>query len=295
MRKIIVAVLLFIVFDAQAQFDYKQNNDIDVPTLGWQTGLVGGGYTAMLPNRDDLDADLRLDPQSINFAYGGGLERIYWFQHTIGFGAQFLYWNAGAAYVGDDTITKIQLNGKSEMTYLKMPLLFHFKSYNRYYPNRRVRFTASFGPYAALMLGFKDEFVYTKETDKNYRQVSTFDGFRFTDVNGSKGTLSGRIYNPIDIGMVFAFGGEVRLGRRSVLVLQLRTDIGFSNVENTRALTLKYENTSTEMNFNVWNGYYAKFIQPNSIDVLKGFEANRPVTRNFSAGGFLAYRRYMTK
>ena len=295
MKKFLVVFALFIAHAPLfAQYNYHLNNDEDVPVTGWQMGVTGGYYTSLMTNRDDIDADQRMDPQMQNLKYALGIERIYWFQPTVGIGSQFFLWNSGDAYVGDDTITKIQLKGTTSSTYLKLPILFHFKSFNRYYPNRRVRFTVSFGPYAALMTNFKVKNVYTKATDKNYLQEVIFDGLRFTGA-GQNGQLSGKIYNPFDLGMVFAFGGEVRLSRRTVLVAQLRADVGFSNIENTRLLTFKADNSSTETNFNVWNGYYAKYVQPNAIDVLNGFEPNRPATKNLSFGGFISLRKYMKK
>jgi hypothetical protein len=300
MKKLIVGLLMVLAAQqASAQFDYKQNNDIDVPVLGWQTGLVGGGFTAMLPNRDDLDADTRLDIETINFSYAAGLERIYWFQPSIGFGGQLLYWVGGSAYKGDDTISKIQLAGKSTMNYAKLPIMFHYKSFNRYYPNRKVRFTASFGPYIAYLTSFKDVFTYTKTSDKNFKQEIAVDGNNYSatvkigsNTSTLKGSLSGLIYNPIDVGMCFAVGGEVRVTRKSVLVLQARIDIGFSNVENTRLLTFVEDGKTTEINFSAWDGFYAKYTNPNLADIALGFQPNRPATKNVSAGGFLSYRYY---
>lgn len=67
---------LFMFGQAQAQFDYSPTGVDDVPLLGWQWGLTGGGFTAMLPNRDDQNANNRLDPQMMNFSYGAGVEGI---------------------------------------------------------------------------------------------------------------------------------------------------------------------------------------------------------------------------
>ncbi len=74
--------------------------------------------------------------------------RVIGFNILLVWMAQALYWKGGAAYTGKDTNTDIKMSAKTDLTYLKVPLLFHFKSYNRYYPDRsNVRFNAMFGLY----------------------------------------------------------------------------------------------------------------------------------------------------
>ena len=294
---LLAGLCCFISLQVHAQYDYTPTGRNDVPVLGMQWGITGGGFTSMLNNRDDLNADQRLDPQMMNFTYAGGIEWIYWFQKTIGIGMQGLYWKGGAAYTGKDTISGLTLNAKTDMTYLKFPVLFHFKSYNRYYPDRRTRFSAFFGPYIALLAMSSDQEKLTNSAgqsttytidNQNYEQAFSTGGATV------KGKLNGGIYNPVDLGFIVGLGAEVRLWRRTVVGLHLRSDIGISNVEHTKGLKITYDSDpNKEYDFSPWNGMYAKYNMPNATDYAKGFVANRPPTKNMSAGIFLTIRKYM--
>jgi hypothetical protein len=88
MKKQILGLLtLFVCQGAFAQYDYSPNGRNDAPVLGMQWGLTGGGFTSMLTNRDDINADERVNPQAMNFNYMAGVEGIYWFQKTVGLAA----------------------------------------------------------------------------------------------------------------------------------------------------------------------------------------------------------------
>jgi hypothetical protein len=299
MKKQLLSVFsILFFFSASAQYEYSPTGRNDAPSLGKVMGFVGGGFTSMLNNRDDMSADQRLDPQMMNFSYAGGIEIMSWFQRTIGFGGQLMYWQGGAAYLGEDTITKMKLTAKTTMTYAKMPLMFYFKSYNRYYPNRRFRFNSSFGPYVAMLLSYND-YVKVYNDDWKVSRESTFSGTTFTGkatgAQDTKGKITSTLYNPFDLGFVFALGGEARLWRRTIISLNLRTDIGFSNVENTRKMKINYDSSNTDLDFAYWNSLYAKYNSPNALDVTKGWEANRPSTKNFSMGAFLTIKKYMSR
>ncbi|MEZ5045484.1 MAG: hypothetical protein R2831_00675 [Chitinophagaceae bacterium] len=292
MKKILLFMLLACVSQGLwAQYDYYPNGKDEVPVLGMQWGVFGGGYTAMLNNRDDIDADQRLDPQMMNFNWGAGIEGIYWLQRNIGFGAQAMYWNAGAKYTGVDTNTKIHLSATTKLTYAKLPILFHFKSYNRYHPNRRTRFNAYFGPYVALLQTSSDEVRYTKEDDPNFSQYWNFDNGNYS-TDGLTGAISGKLYKPADVGFVVAIGGEVRLWRKTVVAVHVRADIGVSDIEDKRVKTIEYSNGLKDTNYVFYSGNYAKYIPPGAAEVLNNWQPNRPATKNFSMGAFLSLRKY---
>jgi len=295
-KQLLSLILMTIGYMANAQYDYTPTGRNDVPVMGMQVGLVGGGFTSLMNNRDDINADQRLDPQMMNFSYAGGLEFIYWFQNTIGFGGQVLYWKGGAAYTGKDTFSKLSLTGKTDLTYLKVPLLFHFKSYNRYYPDRRTRFSAFFGPYVAVLSSYSENVSFKNEEGKTvYDKTISGENFEEGATGEIKAKLNGSIYNPIDLGFVVGFGAEVRLWRRTIIGLHLRADIGVSNVENTKGLKITYDSDITkEYDYKQWAGYYSKYVLPNAADVALGFVPNRPPTKNFSAGAFLSIRKYLS-
>jgi hypothetical protein len=291
MKKYLYSFLLLLTCSTTfAQYEYSSVGKNDAPVLGLNWGLVGGGFTAMLNNRDDLRADGRLDPQFMNFSWTAGAECMYWFQPTFGFGGQLLYWNAGAKYTGLDTNTKYKLSAKASLTYLKVPFLFYFKSFNRYYPNRRTRLNVCFGPYAAILSNYSDGGTLKDDQDK---EVGSFgvDG-NVLESNGIKGKINGKVYNPIDLGFVFGIGGEIRLWKRTVVSLLVRSDVGISNVENTKALKITYDGNPTPQDLNYWEGYYAKYISPSAVDLTEGYAQNRRATKNFSIGAFLTIKKY---
>lgn len=273
-----------------AQFEFT-NRSYNVPVTGMNWGFVGGGFTAMLNNRDDQRADKRLDPQMMNFQWAAGIEGIYWFQPTFGFGGQALYWNGGAAYTGYDTLTKYKLSAQTSLTYLKVPLMFYFKSYNRYYPNQRFRLNLQFGPYIAVMQQMSDKGTIK---DENGDKVSSFSisNQSITDGQGFKGKLNATVMSPLDAGFVFGLGGEVRLWKRTVVALMIRTDVGITNAENRKGLKVKWDGHEEKDDFNYWGGYYAKYIPATTEDYAAGYGQNRRATKNFSVGGFLSIRKY---
>lgn len=147
-----------------------------------------------------------------------------------------------------------------------------------------------FGPYIALLSSYSDGGTIE---DENAIEVSKFsvDGDKLVS-GGITGKINGKVYNPFDLGFVFGIGGEVRLWKKTVVSLLLRTDVGISNVENTKGLKITYEGNPTPQDFNYWEGYYAKYISPTAIDIAEGYGQNRRATKNFSIGAFLAIKKY---
>ncbi len=278
---------LFIFGQAHAQFDYSPTGVDDVPLLGLQWGLTGGGFTAMMPNRDDQNAKTcyRLEPQMMNFSYAAGVEAIYWFQKTVGFGGQALLWNGGASYKGYDSTALREFTGKTSLGYAKLPLLFHFKSFNRFKPNRRLRLNTYFGPYVALLSSYTDEATYGGDP---YYDVSGTN----IEVPGFKGFINSGIYSTIDVGFVTGIGFEFRLWKRTVLAFSVRADYGIVDAEDKRAKKFKLIADGPETDFNPWKNLYAKYVPATAADFANGFGVNRPASKNFSVGGFISLRKY---
>lgn len=288
MKKLILAIAtLFTYTQAMAQYNYTPTGLDDVPVLGWQWGLVGGGLTAMLPNRDDLNANNRLDPQMMNFSYAAGIEGIKWFQPTVGVGGQALLWNGGGYYTGYDSASMRKFSAKTSLSYFKLPFLFHFKSFNRYKPNKRLRLNTYFGPYVALLTGSTDKATYEKES-KPFWEIN---GNNVT-VPGFNGTYSGNIYSTTEIGFVTGIGFEFRLWKRTVLALSLRADYGITDAEDKRAKKFQVSGGGPDVDANPWKNLYAKYTPATQADFAAGNGVNRPATKNFSLGGFIALRKY---
>ncbi len=272
----------------QAQFDYRNTDRLSVPIVGKQYGLIGLGFTAMLNNRDDINADGRLDQETINFNWATGLDFVNWKRPHFGYGAQILYWNAGAKYKGFDTLTKLHLEATTKLTYLKIPLLIYYKSFNRYRPERRLRFNAFFGPYIAIMNDFSDEISFIdKNVTPEVKNTTVFgpNGYSANGTNG--GSIDKPIYQPLDYGFVLGSGVEVRLWKRTVIAMGLRTDVGFVDVEFKGQNKLTPEGLPS-YDFGYWNGLYSKYY--NNIDPLN--IPNRPTTRTFNFGSYLTIKKF---
>lgn len=295
MKKILLISLCFIsTLQAFAQYEYSTRNT-DVPVVGLNWGVVGGGFTSMLNNRDDIKADNRLNPQMMNFNWAAGAECIYWFQPTFGFGGQLMYWNGGASYTGEDTLLKYKFSAKTSLTYLKLPLMFYFKSYNKYKPNKRMRTNIYFGPYISVLNSSSDAGTYKNENNEEVATYKVTGSNIESGVPGSivKGKLNGSIYNPLDVGFVFGMGIEYRLWRRTIVALSVRSDVGITNVENRKKLRFKYDGEADySSDYNYWKGLYCKYNTATVEDAAAGWEDNRKDTKNFSVGAFLTIRKY---
>lgn len=289
-----VLVACLVISQAQAQFNFGYKNH-DVPVVGIQYGIVGGGHSAGLYNRDDMESPF-VDPQIMNFTYFAGVERIQWYTPFFGLGQQALLWNAGAYYKGklDTTENPTTIDGHTYLTYAKVPLLFWFKSYNRYNPERRLRVNTFFGPYVALLVGGSEEWKFNLPTDPVTVLSYTLNSSSYTgqDQNGvaipNLGVAGSEDLNKtMDWGFVMGAGVEMRLWRKTVIALTLRTDLGMADVEN-KAFRVT-DATNTEYNF--YQDITAKYI-PLGSSVGPNFEQNRATTRNFGFGAQLSLRKY---
>ncbi len=266
------------------------------PLLGTQVGVVAGGHMSMLNNRDDINADDRLNSET-NFKYSFGVERHRWINNNFGYSAQALYSLQGAAYSGYDTLSKLTLAASTSLTYLKLPVLFQYRSYNQYRPNRRLRANIYFGPYAALLTNFVDKMKLTN-SDNTYSSESTVTLLSYsgsTNFNGIitkaiPGSFDLPIYKMIDLGFVGGIGAEMRLWKKTVVALTLRADIGATDVENKTTFKVKYDNGSS-VETNYWKELYFKYHGKIAGDNVTKF--NRPATKNFSAGVFLSVRKFL--
>ncbi len=297
MKKIfLLSVICAIAFQSSAQFNYKFA-DGTVPVVGAQLGVVGGGHTAMLFNRDDVETPF-VKMQTTNFTYFGGLEHIRWFSPHFGFGQQILYWNGGAKYAGPvDTISDEPrtIDGTTQLTYAKVPLLFYWKSYSRWKPDRRLRVNTFFGPYAAVLLNTKEEYEITTPGQEGKERVvigkneiTTFDKDG-KENPGDKTKANGKeIYKPFDYGFTMGVGIEIRLWMNTVVALSVRTDLGLAEVENKDFGIV----ISSDYTYLYNKDNYSKYISYNST-LNPDFDYNRSTTTNMSFGAQLSIRKYI--
>lgn len=291
-KLLLLCVVTALASQANAQFNYNYT-DSRIPVVGVQYGVVGGGHSALLVNRDDIESET-LQPQTMNFTYFTGVERIRWYTPHFGFGQQVLLWNGGAAYKGttapgDNAPT---LDAKTKLTYAKIPLLFWYKSYNRWHPERRFRVNTFFGPYFALLSSAQEDFtVSTPGTDDQYTYTLKSgsyvgidkDSVQFFDGNADDASPA-KIF---DYGFTMGAGFEVRLWRRTVVALTIRTDVGMTEVENKDFSVTDAGGTR----YNFYQDVIGKF-NPYPAGSGQFFDYNRPETRNMSFGAQLSIRKY---
>lgn len=300
-RYLFLLAVLIQSIPMNAQFNYWTPNE-HFPVTGPQIGLVGLGYTATLQNTVDNKADYRLDPQLMNFQYGFGVEMIRWGSPNFGWGVQFLYSKGGAYYTGktDTTEFAYSLKGRTDLQYAKVPLLFYWKSYNRYKNDKRFGLTAYFGPYIAGLISYNDEYSLERTIDdvsEKYTYTYSNNTFKYksnqTPESENYPIFDKYIYDRLDAGLVVGIGAEYRFWRRTIVGLTLRSDLGFRNVEYRDNIDYKIKNDPIDTTYTtrVWDYLSLKYY--NNPDPTK--PVNRGVTRNFTVGIQLSIKKYLYK
>ncbi len=293
MKKLfILAVICFITLKSEAQFNY-QFTDESIPVTGVQYGVVGGGITTQLFNRDDVNA-ISIKPETINFNYFAGAERIRWYTPHFGIGQQVLLWNGGAAYSGalDTTDNAPTMEAKTRLQYIKIPALFYWKSYNRWHPDRRLRVNTFFGPYIAMLGSAQEDWRVNITGSDDYFDYSLKSGTYIGIDKDSNQFFNGNAdetepFKLIDYGFVMGAGAEMRLWRRTVVALTFRLDIGMAEVENK-----DFEvNAPDGTRYRFYQDVIGKF-QPYTSALGPDFDYNRPETRNVGFGAQLSIRKY---
>jgi hypothetical protein len=293
MKKLfLLSLISLLAIQSEAQFNYNFTDE-SIPVTGVTYGAVGGGHTSQLFNRDDVDAE-NIQPQMINFNYFAGAERIRWYTPHFGIGQQALMWNAGARYKGrigpDESFP--ELDATTQLQYIKIPALFYWKSYNRWHPDRRIRLNTFFGPYVAMLTNAEESWRQTVPgTDQSFSYLLKSGVYTATDGDGNE-VFNGNAdesepFKLVDYGFVMGAGAEVRLWRRTIIALTLRSDLGLAEVENKDFEVDGPNGTRYKFYKDVVGKFqpYANVTDPN-------FNFNRPETQNFSFGFQLCIRKY---
>lgn len=278
---------------SNAQFNYSYT-DQSTPVVGITYGVVGGGHSARLFNRDDVESEL-INMEVMNFTYFAGAERIRWYTPHFGVGQQATLWNAGAKYTGklDSTDGATTFAATTTLSYAKIPLLFHWKSYNRWHPDRRMRATAYFGPYVAMLLNSQEEIVRSfPGTDLQHTYTLKSGSYVGKDKDDNQffdGLADDKLpYKLFDWGFTMGAGVEFRLWRKTVIAITVRTDLGMDEVENKE---FKVNDPDTGIRYNFYKDVTSKFI-PYTSAAPADFNYNRPETRNMSFGAQLSIKKY---
>ncbi len=295
MKKLLLLIVMCIcAYQGNAQFNYTYTDET-TPVVGIQYGVVGGGHTAMLFNRDDVESEL-INPATMNFTYFAGAERIRWYVPHFGVGQQVLFWNAGAKYTGQFTAgdNVPTFTATTSLTYAKIPLLFYWKSYSRWHPDRRMRANAYFGPYISMLMDAMEESVISvpgTDIQDTYTLKSgsyigkNKDGDQFFDGNADDGQL----FKMFDWGFTMGAGVEFRLWRKTVIALTLRSDLGMAEVENK---DFQVDAPGTNTRYRYYKDITEKYV-PYTAAAGPTFDSNRPETRTFSLGAQLSIKKYI--
>lgn len=290
MKKIFLLVLICATASqSKAQFNFSFT-DGGIPVVGTQYGVVGGYHSAMLFNRDDVNTEL-VKLQTTNLTYFAGFERVQWKTPHFGFGQQLLLWNGGAKYSGPIFSNEgaPTLTGTTSLTYIKVPALFWYKSYNRWHPDRRIRVNTFFGPYAAMLISGKEEYVYEDITytvkPNSFKAKVKIDG---EDVEYDAGSADdGSMFKTFDWGFTMGGGLEFRLWRKTVIGLTLRVDLGMAEVEDK-----DFEVQQNNISYGFYRDVFSKYI-PYPSTLPDDQINNRPETNNNSFGLQLSVRKYI--
>ena len=293
MKKLLLLVLISITaIPSNAQFNFSFT-DQGIPVVGTQYGVVGGVHSAMLFNRDDVSSEL-IKLQTMNLTYFGGVERIQWKTPHFGFGQQLLYWMGGANYKGkfstaDDAPT---IDATTSTTYIKIPALFWYKSYNRWHPDRRIRVNTFFGPYVAMLIDGKENWT-VNIPGSNIEQSFELKSKSFTGEDQDGNALNpgsaddGNMFKLFDYGFTMGGGLEFRLWRKTVIGLTVRADLGLAEIED--------KDFEVQLQSGTRYGFYRDVLSKHltyTSDLGVDYNHNRPETRNLSFGAQLSIRKY---
>ncbi len=292
LRKVILLCLICSFTQSKAQFNYKFS-DGGIPVVGIQYGVVAGGHSATLYNSDDVSSEL-IAPAT-NFTYFAGAERLQWYNPHFGVGQQLLLWNAGAKYTGklNPADNAPNINATTTLSYVKLPVLFWWKSYNRWHPDRRFRANTFFGPYVAMLLGGQEEWNITVPgTDVNNTYLLKSGSYTAKDKDGNQffdGLADdGQPFKIFDWGFTMGGGIEMRMWTNTVVSLTVRADIGMPEVENK-----KFEvNNEAGKRYRFYADITEKFI-PYTTAQGEFFDNNRGETTNFSYGAQVSIKKYI--
>jgi hypothetical protein len=259
---------------------------------GKATGFLASYHYSTLPNRDDLDAGAWLD-YATTFKFGAGLEHLTFISNNFGWGYQLNYWGVGQKYTGVvDSINGINFKAATDLNYVKSAFLVHIRSYNRYNPEARFRFTSYLGPYFSFLASFKDRIdVYDKAGAKIGGSTQTILGTRNDAGSSFDVNLKNPIYKLFDWGFVIAPGVQYMISKKTAIVLQVRGDVSAKNVEATGNLVQKITPPPYEKEYDHWNNLFAKY---NSYPA--GFKKDpynvRGTTKSLTVGAQLTIRFY---
>jgi hypothetical protein len=280
MRKIYSFLFLSIV---AIQFNsFAQKN-------GSSTGVWGSYGVSSFMNNDDANFKPLLKLNT-TLKFNGGFEKVSFWGNHFGHGIQLGYSNIGQNYTIIDTLNKLTTDIKTSIQAVKTSVLFYYRSYNRYYPNRVIRFNSHFGPYFALHPLFTEKITVTSDVTQKIVSEGEFTplGYRNATAAVADFDLTKPIYNLYSYGFTFSPGMEVSLGNKTTLFFNIRTDISSSNIENRENIFRK-QVTGPDLPFSYWDNLIAKgFLTNGAINEFN----RRPDTKVFFGGAVLGFRFY---
>jgi hypothetical protein len=303
MKKILLVLSLILVFNITS---FAQS--------GNATGIFGSYYMSQLANRDDVNADARLDLVT-TFRWSAGIDKIWWANENFGTGMQVSYATAGQDYSGVDTFTKGSFKASTTLNYVKGAFLIYHRSHNRYNPEARFRFCSYFGPYFAFMPSYKDQYdMYDAGSKQVAGDVKTFTnpitkeekqylvGSVYYDNSGVKDVITGRTllklkgttYKNYDFGFIVAPGFQFMMTPKMALCFNIRGDFGLRGLESTSDLTQVLDNPNPpydKARFYGWDNMYAKYW-PYPDGYQKPTYDTRGLTKNFNVGAVLGIKIY---
>jgi hypothetical protein len=261
-------------------------------------GIVGGYYMSNLWNKDDVNADQRLDiVQTLNYA--AGVDYVSWLNNNFGIGLQALWANKGQAYSGYDTLTKYTLKYATTLPYAQLNATVHYRSFNRYNPTQRFRFESYFGPYVGYNATYKDlTQIYNTKGELVFSYVYDQTGLKDAVKDTSVAKFNKTIYNTLDFGFVIAPGFEWMIGPSTALTLHVRADIGAADVENKTNQQRVITAPPYSQEYRHWDNLYAKYVGNTIFDVPATIPSEnlqylkRAKTTNLTMGAWLGLRIY---
>jgi hypothetical protein len=244
---------------------------------GGRLGMVYGVAKTSMQNKDDLAVDKKILQLLPTAGSQYGVEAGYAWRY-FGVSMQIMRNHYGQAYLRDNYLT-----ARTRLTYTRPSFILNFNSN----PAKDVRICGYFGAGYGTLNKYKDVANYHNPatgaiTTAEYANSN----FTISDTNTVGGYLSSGIYYKSDVTAFGALGTEVRIDKRWLCNLMLRTDYGIEKLENYNKTKRTFVNgtATTTSDYEHWRYSTSKFERDVNYSTI------RTASNNFAFGLYFGFK-----
>lgn len=244
-------------------------------------------YKSNLFNSDDLRAD-SFQKYSITPGFAGSIERGYLYDNGFSYSLGLQFGTNNQKYTGADPNYAYKLTATTKTSFIKVPLTLAHQTRN----DKKLKFLYSLGFFYSLNTSYSDqiELDYTNSLLADYttnitkKEITTKNSL---DTAKSSYSFEHKPVNTHGFGALAGAGLSYRLKSRTELMVNLKGEFQFTNLENTdENLWTPTGNTPGTANYKPLYGNYAKYMTGAGA-------ARRAGTRPFNLGLNIGLRFYL--